>query len=131
MARHLPPNWVELPDEVLLDLKLKIEHDLDHVKRQLDAAKAGVKTNGQYSNADWFARATAAKRGLGRESQAIQTELGLRKKLHKGNSVAERLSFERRFMKVAKRRLQQEVYDSIINETHEEVEMEAPLKDFS
>lgn len=131
MARHLPPNWVELPDEVLLKLKLKIEHDLDRVKTQIDAAKAGVKANGEYSDPNWFARAMAANRGLGRESQAIQTELSRRKKVHKGNCKAEALSFERMFMRVAKQRLQPEVYDSIIEEVHEEVGMEAAPKDFS
>jgi hypothetical protein len=42
MGIRLPENYTELSDEELLDLKQRIEQELDHVKTQIDRAKVGL-----------------------------------------------------------------------------------------
>ena len=46
----------------LLELKMAVDEDLAQVSCQLDLAKAKASSTGQYSDPDWFSRATMAKR---------------------------------------------------------------------
>jgi hypothetical protein len=131
MGIRLPENYTELSDEELLDLKQRIEQELDHVKTQIDRAKVDAR-NGTYSDPDWFARVNGAKRGIGRASQAIQVELGRRKGLRKATNIEEHskqeLTFERMFMRVARRKLTEEVYEAILQEAQEEVDLMPSVK---
>jgi hypothetical protein len=127
MSVQLPKNYKELSDEVLIDFKNRIERDLDRVKAQLDSAKSTA-ISGTYADPNWWSRANISKRYLGRMSQMIQAEFSLRKRLKKESNISisktKRLTFERIFMHIAKRRLKEEVYDTILKEAEEEEKYE-------
>jgi hypothetical protein len=109
---RLPSNYKDLTTQELLDWKLKIENEMDHIKSRLDQARSEAAVNGVYADPGWYRRAEASKRILGRQSQQIQLEIRRRK-------VAGAQSDERLFIDAAKRRLDEDVYEAIWDEVRE------------
>ena len=74
-GRVSPEDFRGAKEEVLLELKSLIDADILHISGQLLAAMAEHTISGVYADADWFRRATMAKRIKGQLSQRIQNEL--------------------------------------------------------
>lgn len=70
----------EMSEVELLDLKSSIDYDIVGISSQLENARANVHSSGEYADPNWYMRATIAKRLKGQASQAIQNELGRRRK---------------------------------------------------
>jgi len=93
-------------------------NDMTQIRAQLDSAKALARQNGNYADANWFARATTALHIRGREHQMLQLEFA---KKRKAANRAQGVQFERQFMYAAKRILPDEMYQAIIRAAHAEV----------
>jgi hypothetical protein len=89
------------------------------IKAQLEAAKGKAVANGEYSDPDWFSRAQFALRMKGREHQMILTEIAARRKEEKRKAND---TVERRFIDVARRRLDPELFGELMREAQEEGE---------
>lgn len=73
-------DLAEAIEDDLLELKVLVDDEIGHIAEQLTEAKAKAASTGDYSDADWYRRATSAKRIKGRLSQRIQNELARRKR---------------------------------------------------
>jgi hypothetical protein len=92
--------------------RVSIENQLDHAKL------TGVRPNGERATAQWVATARAALRHTGRREQTLLRALGAARRGRRQN--ADR-AWERTFVRVAKRRLTEKVFDEIRNEVDQEV----------
>ena len=61
--------------EELLEAKLSLCADLDHVTQQLKEAARQAEETGQYADREWYNRAFAAKKIMGRLDQAMALRL--------------------------------------------------------
>jgi hypothetical protein len=100
----------------LINIKTKIEEDLDYIKNQIDHAKV-LNKQGIPSDPEWFVRVNHAKRILGRKSQKIQMELSKRRDKMKQHH----LRYENTFVTVAKRLLSEDVFSHISEEAKAEI----------
>ena len=107
MPIKLPPDLTKLSVDELATLKLYCEKEIDNITAQINGARERGKVD-----KNWLKKAEAARRIYGRDCQRIQIEQGRRKR-------AQTASFERRFVDAAKRRLNEDVYQGIMNEALE------------
>jgi len=84
-----------------------------NMKAQVQGAKTKALLTGEYSDPNWFQSITYGLRMNGREQQAIQFELGNRKRNKEKN-------FERIFVCVARRVLDKETFDAIEQQSRED-----------
>ncbi len=117
----LPVNIEQLDSVELVRRKDEIDGEVDKIKNQLDEAKAR-KAAGEAVDRMWFAKATAARRILGRMSQRLQAELSRRRGVRREGQR----TFESMFVVVAKRRLDACVFAEMVEEANAEVEVVAP-----
>lgn len=92
------------------------------LKSQIDTAKAKAATCGDYSDREWFNRINYALRMTGKEHQQVIREIGERNKLvrrEQGSRV------EKKFIEVARRRLDGELFSSIMEEARDVQEAQA------
>jgi hypothetical protein len=61
--------------EELLACKATLEDEMASIRNQLDHARVQRQLTGQYADADWYRRASAALRLKGRDAQRIQIRL--------------------------------------------------------
>jgi hypothetical protein len=108
----LPDNYASLNDADLLDWKLKIEREIDHIRDRLAKAKRDAKITGIYANPGWFRSAENCRRILGRQSQQIQNEFSRRKRAKARAERRNRAAYQI-FIEVARRRLTDEQYATI------------------
>jgi hypothetical protein len=67
----------------LLDLKMKLDTELDDIKDQIKRAEAHTAQTGEYAEPAWYWSAVRARKHKGRQSQAVQMELSKRRKERK------------------------------------------------
>lgn len=111
----LPDNFASLDDVDLLDWKLKIEREIDHIRDRLAKVKREAKLTGIYADPGWFRSAEQCRRILGRQSQQIQNEFSRRKRA-KGRAERHNRGAHLIFTEVARRRLTDELYAAIWDE---------------
>lgn len=101
----------------LNDARSDLELTANLIKNSLQEAKQNVYLHANYSNPDWYRRATFALRMKGREMQLLAREMGKRKRArseeNKAASDAGSLTWERNFVRVAKQILDRETYVNI------------------
>lgn len=112
----LPNDYQSMPTPELLVLKAQMEERGDDIKNQLARVREKSNRTGEYANGEWYARALSAARKYGRDIQHIQAELAKRK--HERHVSGE--SIENLFVTVARRRLDQTVFNTIMFEAREE-----------
>lgn len=95
--------------------------ELAKINTQVDRAKSNAAATGNYSDRDWFQRASAARRLHGVEQQLIQAELGKRRKAER-RAINNRI--EGRFIEVAKRKLDPQLYQELMAEVEATVRAE-------
>lgn len=103
-------NLETMSVDELQELKLHIDSASVAIAFQTESASAKFNTTGERSDSEWFLDAKRAKRLKGLQSQAIQAELGRRKKL----SSAKRI--DQHFIDAAREMLKPPVFDAIMNE---------------
>lgn len=108
--RHGSESTSQPPREELEAQREDLEFQIAAIKGQIEAAHARVYSEGTYADPDWYRRARFALRMKGAQHQHVLRELG---RASKAVRVAHNSSRERQFVKVAKRRLAQETYESI------------------
>lgn len=96
---NLRKQYESLSYEELINFTDKIAEDLEQVKSHLAEANAHHKETGEYSDPDWYKRATNARRILGRKHQ-IAIQVLKQKRLQQRKSVD--ISRERRFIAIAR-----------------------------
>jgi len=99
-------NLQEMSDSELLDLKFKIDGEIENIRDQIDRAKADAAT-GEYSDRNWYWSAVRAKKIKGRQSQQIQNEMS-RRKSERANDLPNI------FIDVAKEQLSNELFTEIL-----------------
>ncbi len=101
--------------EELGELQMLVNTDIAIIGSQLLEAKALVHTKKEYSDPEWFAKATRAKKFKGQLSQGIQMELGRRKKENQQkNNLEQQTSFANCLLKAMDDFLSPEVKSTII-----------------
>lgn len=120
----LPKDYETLPATVLANLKLSMEERVDEISEQLARVKAKtfmpmapLPTKGFGSN-DWVNRAVKTRAAYSRDVQRLQIELQSRKDTQK----AEAPRLDNAFITIARRRLTDTVFNSIMNEAREEIQ---------
>lgn len=89
---------------------------LNSVKSQIDEAKVRA-IGGHYSDPDWFRRANGARRALGWVSQRLAARLSVLKAEEKAGNIkrssATQPTWERAFVRAAKRMLSESLYAAL------------------
>ncbi len=96
--------------------KDRIETELNSIKTQVELAIANQKVTGHYADPRWMASAKSALRWKGQHHQRV---LAAAAKIRKESKQSAR-SVESRFVDVAKRLLNKDVFQSILDEARED-----------
>jgi len=97
---------------------LELEGEATEIDAQIRAAKAGQIETGIFANPAWFSKASNALKFKRFQIHTLQTA---RKKLKGEMHQGQTLTFERAFVIVAKRLLQEETYLMLCDEAKTEV----------
>lgn len=101
----------------------EIEHRLITIKQQVQLAKGRAGATGDYSDHDWYARATAAIRILGSKHQKVLRDIAaIRKEERAREHELHESTLEARFVKVAKEALDPDVYRRLMDRARAERE---------
>jgi len=106
-------NSINQIKEKITAIRDLIQLEINRIVFQLDSAKAKVRLRGEYSDSDWYGRASSVLRSKRVQVQILTRKLQELKTLEKreyNNQV------ERRFIEVAKRRLDRELFLSFMVE---------------
>lgn len=68
----------------------RLSADCTAIRSQVDAARAGVKTDGRYADAGWFHRASTALRWMNRDRQRLQDHMAKLRRAEKQSLVQQR-----------------------------------------
>lgn len=122
-TRYLSKEAVEaLPTPELERYRDYTERRLADIRTQLDTAKSRVHIDGVYADADWYRRAEAARRMAGVEHQTVLRLLGERKRAAKQQAHQRSQELQgRRFIEVARRWLEPDVFIAIMREATETI----------
>lgn len=97
--------------ELLVEKEL-IDIDILRIREQLEKAKSRVWSEGEYSDPQWYQRATTALRVNGQRSQRVQRIMGeLGKRIRKMHNA----DFDRCFIDAARAALDSPTFDSVWN----------------
>lgn len=99
--------------DALLDLKLRLEEEIDDIKRQITEARAYAAAENVYADRDWYWAAVTAQRKKGRQVQAIQLALKKKKQRPRIRSVPDA------FMDIARAWLPSEMFQEMFEEAKE------------
>lgn len=109
---------VEKMTESAMDTRiLELEGEATEIDAQIRAAKAGQIETGVFANPSWFSKASNALKFKRFQIHTLQTA---RKKLKQASHQGQALTFERAFVVVAKRLLQDETYLMLCDEARAE-----------
>lgn len=111
-------NYRSYTDEQLQDTQTILLEDMASIRYQLEVAKSNAATEGDYSDPDWFRKATYALRMKSAQLQAINVEMGRRKRL-----LQSRL--ETWFVRIARDILEEDLFEEIMDEAKEKVRINA------
>jgi hypothetical protein len=103
-----------LSGDELRDLKWEFTDRKADIDDQLQMARTEAKISGNYSEPDWFRRASSAARISGRNIMRIDRELHNRKR-------AKQVTFEHAFIDQAKILLELETFHLIMDAAHDQV----------
>lgn len=105
---------VSLDDPAAIEAAInELELDLSKIKAQLEDASMKRSTTGEYADPHWFSSARAAQRFKGAAHQRLLRRLA---ELKRAGRASREWSMERKFIEVARRRLEPETFDSILAE---------------
>lgn len=88
-GRVYPELICMMKEPDLLTLKTFVNPDITYIKAQIDEAKGRAAATADYSDREWFRKATSALRIKGLLSQRIQSELGKRRQQRKNRNREE------------------------------------------
>lgn len=115
----LPAGYQQLPAAELLTIKLQMEERIDEIKEQIERAISMTeKPSNGFGSKSWHQRAVKSRKAYARDIQRIQLEL----KSHKDLQKARPPRLENNFITVARRRLDETVFNDIMNEAREELQ---------
>lgn len=81
-------NFEEMGREECLRLHGELSDESGRIKAQLEQARANVVARGEYSDPDWYVRATVAQRITARKLQRVQLRLSVLKREEKAHNIA-------------------------------------------
>ena len=119
------PSAIEkLPREKLLELNLALEAVIIELKKQIDDAMTRQIETGVYADRAWFSRVKDRLRVRQHQAQRVQTLIGVKGKQERaerhaqiqGRTSDRDLRFFKTFMRLAKKRMGEEVYKDICEE---------------
>lgn len=112
-------NYRNYTDEQLQDTQVILLEDMASIRYQLETAKSAAVMDGAYADPDWFRKASYALRMKGAQQQAIQTEVGRRKRLVQS-------SLETWFVRIAREILEEDLFNEIMEEAKDKVRFQTP-----
>ncbi len=119
----MPPtmdNYRVYTDAQLQDTQAILLEDMASIRYQLEVAKSNAATEGDYSDPDWFRKATYALRMKSAQLQAINVEVGRRKR-----DMQSRL--ETWFVRVARDILEEDLFEEIMDEAKHMARNNVPI----
>jgi hypothetical protein len=117
----LPENYQSLPPGKLLDMKLRMEERVDMINGQIDEAdQMDLIPASGFGSKLWHSRAARARNAYTRDIQRLTLALESQPE-QKTTFPAEPGMLADIFMTVARRRLDEVVYKSILHEAQEEL----------
>lgn len=108
-------NYRDYTDEQLQELQVTLLEDMASIRYQLEEAKSKAATGGDYSDADWFRKASYALRMKGAQQQAVSIEVGRRKRLVQS-------TLETWFVRVAREILDEDLFEEIMDEAKDKAQ---------
>lgn len=107
-----------LPDIYDVGVKelAKIEDALARVNATLFAARSKAAVDGEYSDREWYAKTISFQKRLGSRHQQLMRHL---KALRTQHNIESQNGFTHQFLVVCKRRLNPELYESLLAEAKE------------
>lgn len=110
----------EASREELLELKQEVDMDIAVIGGELRKAKANAAAYREYSDPDWFHRATIAKKMKGQLSQKICAALGKKRdEKKKRNRQEDEQSFKKRLLKAMDIVLEPEVKEQVLEQARD------------
>lgn len=98
-TKIFPEKLCELSPDDLMKFKEIVDADLAQISSQIDLAKSTAAASGHFADPGWFQRTTYARKKRGRLSQAIQFELGKKRRAFaEANRKKHAESFEGRLL---------------------------------
>lgn len=113
-------NYRTFTDEELQQEQLILLEDMASIRYQLEKAKTNVALDGEYSDPEWFRKATYALRMKSAQIQAISVEMGRRKRMLQS-------SIETWFVRVARDLLEEDLFQEIMDEAKHLARNNVPL----
>lgn len=107
-------NYFNFTDEELQQEQLVLLEDMASIRYQLEKAKSTVALDGEYSDPEWFRKATYALRMKSAQVQAISVEMGRRKRMLQSTT-------ETWFVRIARDILEDDLFQEIMDEAKEKV----------
>lgn len=107
----------EMASEALEKRHWDLLEEIAQIKSQLATAKGHAASTGDYADAGWFQRANHALRMKQIDLQQVMAERGQRKR---EATQARDESFGQRFIAVAKRRLDRDLFLSLVDEANDD-----------
>ena len=95
----------------------ELQDTADSIRFQLEMAKVRRKQGTPY-NQEWFVKAEGKLRTVRRHVQDLQKQIGEARRVQR---LAEAKNLEHKFLAVAKRRLDQELYEELVEEARMEM----------
>lgn len=91
-------------------LLLRLDEGVANIEEQIRRAAAKTYETGNYADPDWFNKATFARKALQRSRQALQVEVGQKRKKAKHSEK----TFSEHFVDVARERLDEDLFHEFL-----------------
>jgi len=115
----LPENYKSLPATDLLDIKLRMEERIDMIDGQIEETKTmAIKPASGFGSVIWLSRAVKSRKAYERDVQRLTLVLDKEKR-----PAPPPGRFATAFVNVAQRRLNETVFNSILKEAQEGIEV--------
>lgn len=106
-------NVNEATTAELIQYRAEVDTQIRDIREQVNNAKRTAYVSGQYADSEWFRRASTALRIKQNVSTTIQAELAKRNQQRRTEAHMQGATFERAFVRVAKRTLPPEQFEQL------------------
>ena len=103
----------------LRDLAYRMGEDIDSIEYQIESAQLKVRTNGEYSDGQWYIKANYAMRRKRKTMEFIKMIQGERRR---ERNMAQNATLANIFIDVARENLQDHEFEAILDEAKDALE---------
>ena len=110
----------------LRDLAYRMGEDIDSIEYQIESAQLKVRTNGEYSDGQWYIKANYAMRRKRKTMEFVKQIQGERRR---EKNMAQNATLANIFMSVARENLHDHEFEAILEESQETLERKKRFED--